>query len=138
MDKIRATLPELFELLQQTDELAFQVESRFKEVKNRRLIKKERLDQIIKLMDTALADAWKAFARKAAKSDFPILIREDQVQQRFKISQATLYRRRRTQEIPYVRDKEGIIWYPVVELVDYYIRTRAELRVPKTGRPRKF
>jgi hypothetical protein len=85
-----------------------------------------------------LSEAWQSFARRAARSDFPVLIREDQVQERFKISQATLYRRRKKQEIPYIRDREGIIWYPVVDLVDYYLKSRAELRFPKTGRPRKF
>ena len=138
MNKTRATLPELFELLQITEEISFQIESHLKELKNRRLLKNDRLKQVIRTLDAALAEAWQSFKRKTARSDFPILIREDQVQERFKISQATLYRRRRTQEIPYIRDKEGVIWYPVVELVDYYLKSRADLRQPKTGRPRKF
>ena len=54
------------------------------------------------------------------------------------VPQATLYRRRKTQEIPYIRDNEGVIWYPVVELIQYYLKSREELRLPKTGRPRKF
>ena len=138
MNKPRATLPDLFAQLQIADQLSVELETHFKELKNRRLIKKEKLHQVIKILDAILTEAWQSFARKAARSDFPVLIREDQVQKRFKISQATLYRRRKTHEIPYIRDKEGIIWYPVVDLVDYYLKARAEMRLPKTGRPRKF
>jgi hypothetical protein len=138
MNKTRATLPELFEILQRADELSVEIESHFKELKRRRLIQKEKLQQVTRVLDSLLSTAWKAFGRRAARSDFPVLIREDQVQERFKISQATLYRRRKTQEIPYVRDRDGVIWYPVVDLVDYYVKSRAESRQPKTGRPRKF
>jgi hypothetical protein len=138
MKKPQASLPELFEKLQQTDELSAEIESYLKDLKKRRLIKKETLKQFAVLLDTVLNEAWQSFGRRAARSGFPVLIREDQVQKRFKISQATLYRRRKTQEIPYVRDKEGVIWYPVVDLVEYYLKSRSELRLPKTGRPRKF
>jgi hypothetical protein len=138
MKTSRESLPELFAKLQRTEELAIHIEADLKELKNRRLIKKDRFHQAIRSLDSILSDAWKAFAARASKSDFPVLIREDQVQERFKISQATLYRRRKTQEIPYIRDKEGIIWYPVVELVNYYLKSRREMRLPKTGRPRKF
>jgi len=138
MNKTRASLPELFEILQRADQLSMEIEAHFKELKRRRLIKKEKLQQVSRVLDSLLSAAWKSFGRRAARSDFPVLIREDQVQVRFKISQATLYRRRKKQEIPYVRDRDGVIWYPVVDLVDYYIKSRAELRQGKTGRPRKF
>ena|SRR5688572_15367964 len=138
MDKTRTSLAELFEQLQKADDLSYQLETHLDELRKRRLLKTDRLKQVVKTLDAALADAWRAFAQRAARSDFPILIREDQVQERFRISHATLYRRRKTQQIPYIRDKEGLIWYPVVELVEYYLKSRAELRLPKTGRPRKF
>ncbi|MCI0412981.1 hypothetical protein L0222_09295 [bacterium] len=138
MKKPQASLPELFEKLQQADELSVELESQLEELKKRRLIKKDTLKQLVAILDAILKEAWQSFGRKAARSGFPLLIREDQVQKRFKISQATLYRRRKTQEIPYVRDKEGVIWYPVVDLVEYYLKSRSEIRLPKTGRPRKF
>jgi hypothetical protein len=138
MNKRRASLPELFEKLQQADENSIELESQYKELKKRRLLKKEKVKQLTSILDALLKEAWQSFGRRAARSDFPVLIREDQVQKRFKISHATLYRRRKTQEIPYVRDKEGVIWYPVVELVEYYLKSRSEIRLPKTGRPRKF
>lgn len=138
MNKSRVSLPELFAILQKAEELSLEIENHFKELKNRKLLKKDKLQQTIRILDSVLAEAWQAFSRRAARSDFPVLIREDQVQERFKISHATLYRRRKKQEIPYVRDKDGVIWYPVVDLVDYYIRSRAEIRKPRTGRPRKF
>jgi hypothetical protein len=138
MNKTRASLPELFEILQRADQLSMEIETHFKELKRRRLIQKEKLQQVVRVLDSLLSSAWKAFGQRAARADFPVLIREDQVQQRFNISQATLYRRRKKQEIPYVRDRDGVIWYPVVDLVDYYIKSRAELRLGKTGRPRKF
>jgi hypothetical protein len=138
MKKSRATLAELFQHLQSAEELSMQLEEQLKELKNRRLIKNQELKQVITILDSILTAAWEAFRRRASRSGFPVLIREDQVQERFRISQATLYRRRKSQEIPYVRDKDGVIWYPVVDLIAYYLKSRAEMRLPKTGRPRKF
>ena len=138
MNKPRAALAELFTKLQQVDHLSTELELQFKELKKRRLIKKDKLKQLSLCLDAILKEAWEAFHRRTSRADFPVLIREDQVQERFQISQATLYRRRKTQEIPYIRDNDGVIWYPVVELVQYYLKSRAELRLPKTGRPRKF
>jgi hypothetical protein len=138
MKKAQASLSELFEKLQQADQLSVELESYLKDLKKRRLIKKETLKELAGILDGVLNEAWRSFGRRAARSGFPVLIREDQVQKRFKISQSTLYRRRKTQEIPYVRDNEGIIWYPVVDLVEYYLKSRSEIRLPKTGRPRKF
>lgn len=138
MKKAQASLSELFEKLQQADQISVELESYLKDLKKRRLIKKETLKQLAAILDGVLNEAWQSFGRRAARSGFPVLIREDQVQKRFKISQATLYRRRKTQEIPYVRDNEGVIWYPVVDLVEYYLKSRSEIRLPKTGRPRKF
>ncbi len=138
MKKPQASVPELFEKLQQADELSIELESRLKDLKKRRLIKKDTLKRLAVILDALLEEAWQSFGRRAGRSGFPLLIREDQVQTRFKISQATLYRRRKTQEIPYVRDNEGVIWYPVVDLVEYYLKSRSEIRLPKTGRPRKF
>jgi len=138
MKKPQASLPELFEKLQHADELSVELESQLKDLKKRRLIKNETLKEFTVILDDLLKEAWQSIGRRAARSGFPLLIREDQVQKRFKISQATLYRRRKTHEIPYVRDKEGVIWYPVVDLVEYYLKSRLEIRLPKTGRPRKF
>jgi hypothetical protein len=138
MNKPRAALAELFTNLQQVDHLSTELELLFKDLKNRRLIKREKLKQLSLCLDAILKEAWEGFYGKASRADFPVLIREDQVQERFQISQATLYRRRKTQEIPYIRDNEGVIWYPVVDLIQYYLKSRAELRLPKTGRPRKF
>ena len=138
MNKPRAALAEVFTKLQQVDHLSTELELQFKELKNRRLIKKEKLKQLSLCLDAILKEAWEGFYRRASRADFPVLIREDQVQERFHISQATLYRRRKTQEIPYIRDNEGVIWYPIVDLIQYYLKSRAELRLPKTGRPRKF
>ena len=138
MDKPRAALAELFTKLQTVDHLSTELEAQFKELKSRRLIKKDQLKALTICLDAMLKQAWEAFYRRASRADFPVLIREDQVQERFQISQATLYRRRKTQEIPYIRDNDGVIWYPVVDLIQYYLKSRAELRLPKTGRPRKF
>lgn len=138
MNKPRAALAEVFTKLQQADHFATELELQFKELKSRRLIKSENLKQLSSCLDAILKDAWEAFHRRASRADYPVLIREDQVQERFQISQATLYRRRKTQEIPYIRDNDGIIWYPVVDLIQYYLKSRAEARLPKTGRPRKF
>ena len=138
MNKRQASLPELFEKLQLLDAHSLDLEIQLKDLKKRRLVKKDTLQQLVRCLDAILQEAWQSFGRRAARSGFPVLIREDQVQKRFKISHATLYRRRKTQEIPYVRDKEGVVWYPVVDLVEYYLKSRAEIRLPKTGRPRKF
>jgi hypothetical protein len=138
MKKAQGSLSELFEKLQQADKLSIELEYYLKDLKKRKLIKKETLKQLAEILDGVLNEAWQSFGRRASRSGFPVLIREDQVQKRFKISQATLYRRRKTQEIPYVRDNEGVIWYPVVDLVEYYLKSRSEIRLPKTGRPRKF
>jgi hypothetical protein len=138
MDKPRAALAELFTRLQHADHLSAELESKFKELKNRRLIKNEKLKQLASCLDALLTEAWEAFEHRASRADYPVLIREDQVQERFQISQATLYRRRKTQEIPYIRDHEGVIWYPVADLIRYHLKGRTELRLPKTGRPRKF
>ena len=138
MAQPRVVLAELFTNLQQVDHLSTELELQFKGLKSRRFIKNEKLQQLASCLDALLQEAWENFERKAARADFPVLIREDQVQERFQISQATLYRRRKTQEIPYIRDNEGVIWYPVADLIRYYLKNRAELRLPKTGRPRKF
>src|SRR5262245_26842425 len=108
MNKPRAALAELFTKLQQVDHLSTELESEFKELKSRRLIKKDKLKQLTGCLDALLKEAWESFYRRASRADFPVLIREDQVQERFQISQATLYRRRKTQEIPYIRDNEGV------------------------------
>ena len=138
MNKPRAALAEIFTKLQQVDHLSAELELQFKELKSRRLIKKDQLKQLSACLDLILNDAWQSFHRRASRADFPVLIREDQVQERFQISQATLYRRRKAQEIPYIRDHEGGIWYPVVDLIQYYLKSRTEIRLRKTGRPRKF
>jgi|GEM_PF-3375204 len=138
MNKPRAALAELFTRLQHANHLATELELQLKELKRRRFLKNEKLKQLASCLDSIMKEAWETFERRASRADYPVLIREDQVQERFQISQATLYRRRKMQEIPYIRDHEGVIWYPVAELVRYYLKNRAELRLPKTGRPRKF
>jgi transcription initiation factor TFIIIB Brf1 subunit/transcription initiation factor TFIIB len=138
MARPRTALAELFTRIQRVDHLSTELELKFQELRSRRLVRREQIQQIEQCMDAALNEAWQTLERKISRSDFPVLIREDQVQERFHISQATLYRRRKTQEIVFIRDHEGIIWYPVVELIRYYLKSRAESRKPKTGRPRKF
>jgi len=138
MPRSRTALAELFTKIQHADHISTDLEFKFQELKNRRLIRKEHLKQLASCLDAALNEAWQALERKISRADFPVLIREDQVQERFQISQATLYRRRKTQEIVFIRDHDGVIWYPVVDLIRYYLKSRAESRKPKTGRPRKF
>jgi hypothetical protein len=138
MARPRTALAELFTKIQHVDHLSTDLESQFQELKSRRLVRREQLQSIAECIDAALNEAWQALERKIGRADFPVLIREDQVQERFHISHATLYRRRKMQEIVFIRDHEGIIWYPVVDLIRYYLRSRAESRKPKTGRPRKF
>jgi hypothetical protein len=74
----------------------------------------------------------------AKGSDFPQLISEDDVVRSFQISKKTLYRRRTSGELPYVRDKQGIIWYPVYDMIAYLIHQTEETKHEKPGRPRKF
>jgi hypothetical protein len=138
MARNRTALAELFTMLQHADHLSTELEIKFQELKNRRLARKEHLKQLASCLDGILNEAWQSLERKVSRADFPVLIREDQVRERFQISQATLYRRRKMQEIAFIRDHEGIIWYPVVDLIRYYLRSRVESRKPKTGRPRKF
>jgi hypothetical protein len=92
-----------------------------------------------KALQRALNHAWDELHRRAAVPVFPQeYLREDQVMEHFHISQKTLYRRRRRREIAYIKDQEGIIWYPILDLVDYVRLNRSDSIQEKPGRPRKF
>lgn len=83
-------------------------------------------------------EAWLRLLERAAGQDYPELIREEDVLENFGISPKTLYRRRKSKELPYIRDNEGVIWYPVFDLLDYLIQSQKKRTPDKPGRPRKF
>jgi len=77
--------------------------------------------------------------RRAVKRGFPHeLVREDEVTERLGISRKTIYRRRKKREIAYIKDKDGIIWYSVLDLIDYLRESKAPSLQLRSGRPRKF
>lgn len=118
----------------------------FEELKifrKRRLITREVWNREVlparKALQLAMDNAWDELHRRAAVPIFPQeYLREDQVMEHFRISQKTLYRRRRKREIAYIKDREGTIWYPILDLVDYVRINRGDTAKEKPGRPRKF
>ena len=138
----RATSPDLFLILKSVSEALSSLESAFKQLKKRRLVDSDQWKTVVRPAISALAKmldaAWADLQQKASRQAFPDLIREDQVQDHFQISHQTLYRRRKNRELPYIRDKEGIIWYPVFDLLDYVLKMKVSRIDEKRGRPRKF
>jgi hypothetical protein len=87
----------------------------------------------------AMDAGWNELHRRASVPVFPQeYLREDQVMEHFHISRQTLYRRRRKREIAYIKDRNGNIWYPILDLVDYVRVSRVSPEKEKPGRPRKF
>ncbi len=61
MDKPRVALAEMFTELQNADDLSTELELKLKELKNRRLLKNEKLIQLASCVDAILREAWEAF-----------------------------------------------------------------------------
>lgn len=99
---------------------------------------KEDLVPARKEISRIIDEAWAALHERAARQDYPELISEEEVLENFGISHKTLYRRRKTKELPYIRDNEGVIWYPIFDLLDYLIQSQKKRIPDKPGRPRKF
>ncbi|HJZ11701.1 MAG TPA: helix-turn-helix domain-containing protein, partial [Acidobacteriota bacterium] len=61
--------------------------------------------------------------------------REDQVAEKLDVSRKTLYRRRKSKELPYIKDRHGTIWYAREDLEEYLEKSKVS---PLTERPRKI
>jgi len=140
MRKPKVQTIELFQTILSLTEAYETFEAQLKSLRKKRMIAPDAWREKVLPARTALAgvldDAWHRLHKKASSHDFPELIREDVVKRRFSISQTTLYRRRSKRELPYVKDKGGIIWYPLYDLLDYILKAKATHQ--KAGRPRKF
>jgi DNA-binding NtrC family response regulator len=83
-----------------------------------------------------IAELWKDFDKKMASGELPTsMLREDQVAQTFHVSRKTLYRRRKSGELGYIKDRHGILWYSAEELENYLQKHKV---LPLRKRARKI
>ena len=141
MSKKKAPALELYLILKSVTETFSALDTAFKKLKQRRLIRPDVWKTVrpsLRSLAGVLDHAWMDLHQHASHQAFPELIREDQVIEQFRISRQTLYRRRKNKELPYIKDPEGVIWYPVFDLLDYVLKAKAYTMEEKPGRPRKF
>ena len=140
MGKLKVQTLDLIYAIRSVTQAYDAFETQLKTLRRRRLVSPDawRLEVLPAKHTLAkvLDDAWRHLHKRASSRDFPELVREDDVKQQFGISHQTLYRRRRKRELPYVKDKDGTIWYPLYDLLDYVLKTKSTPQRP--GRPRKF
>jgi hypothetical protein len=142
MKKRPPNLVEKFLVLSDWNDRFDEFFERMKVLRKKRLIDGKDWTDVVRAqnaLQSAFDHAWEKLHRRAAIPVFPQeYLREDQVMEYFHISQKTLYRRRSKREIAYIKDREGTIWYPILDLVDYVRMNRSKPSREKPGRPRKF
>jgi len=101
---------------------------------NRNKWKKEILpaDQAFYL---ALRELWIRYEQGQSSIDIATeLVPEDLLAERWNVSRKTLYRRRRSKELPYIKDRHGAIWYAITDVENYLEKNKI---TPLNEKPRK-
>lgn len=96
---------------------------------------KEKLLPADSAINETLQNLWQVVKEVASSDVLTQLLREDQVAEQFEVSRKTLYRRRKSKELPYIKDRRGTIWYAREDLEKYVERSKV---IPLTERPRKI
>ncbi len=82
-----------------------------------------------------LKELWNELEQNAPLELFSEYLDEDQVATRFGVSRKTLYRRRKSKELAYFKDRRGEIQYSAKDLENYLSKHRI---TPLTEKPRKI
>jgi predicted DNA-binding transcriptional regulator AlpA len=116
-----------------------QLQPALKELRKKGFINKRTWKETVLPADhaihTTLKELWDRFQDRPLSALPSQLLREDQVAEKLDVSRKTLYRRRKSKELPYIKDKHGTIWYAREDLEEYLEKSKV---APLTERPRKI
>jgi hypothetical protein len=140
MGKQIAQSPEIFNLLKNATDGYARLQAGLKDLYKKRLINRNKWKKEILPADlaffVALRELWVNFEKQNAAIDIASeLVREDQLAGKWNVSRKTLYRRRKSRELPYIKDRHGAIWYAVTDVENYLEKNKI---TPLNEKPRKI
>jgi len=138
---VRRTKPrsnDILPLLKAATGAYAQLQPALKELHKKGLINQQSWKESVvpadRALNATLKDLWNRFQDRIMPALPSQLMREDQVAEKLDVSRKTLYRRRKSKELPYIKDRHGTIWYAREDLEEYLEKSKVS---PLTERPRK-
>ncbi len=126
-------------LLQQITEAYAVLQAGVKELREKSLIPRKTWTNLIVPADNSfysmLRNLWNELERDTPLELSIEYLPEDQIASKYGVSRKTLYRRRKSKELAYIKDRRGEVWYSMKDLENYLSKNRI---TPLSEKPRKI